>query len=137
MRERVRIALTTGVIAANVLIAACSSGSTPAAGPVTAVPLPPPQDTIATMNDPRVGLAPGTKNTAGVAAKNLRLVSWSDKPPLFDSARGPSLTFINSDLAFRGNLRLPGQLQRLQHLGHKQRRRAQAVEHNGLSNRPG
>jgi hypothetical protein len=101
MRERVKWALTTGAIAVNVLIAACSSGSTPAAGPATAVPLPPPQDTIATMNDPRVGLAAGTKNTAGVAAKNLRLVSWSDKPPAFDSARG--LTYINSDLAFRGN----------------------------------
>ncbi len=60
------------------------------------------QDTIATMNDPRVGLAAGLKNTAGVAAKNMRLVSFSPKPMEFDSARG--LTYINSDLAFGGNI---------------------------------
>jgi hypothetical protein len=60
------------------------------------------QDTIATTNDPRVGLTPGAKNTAGTALRHMRLVSWSDKPAQFDSARG--LTYINSDLAFRGNL---------------------------------
>ena len=60
------------------------------------------QDTIATMNDPRVNLTPGAKNTAGVAAKNMKLVSFSPKPAHFDSARG--LAYINSDLAFKGNL---------------------------------
>ena len=60
------------------------------------------QDTIATMNDPRVGLAAGTRNTAGVAIRNMRLVSYSPKPAPLDSARG--LSYINSDLAFRGNI---------------------------------
>ncbi len=60
------------------------------------------QDTVATMNDPRVGLAPGVRNTAGIAAHNLRLVSYTPKPAEFDSARG--LAYINSDLAFRGDL---------------------------------
>ena len=60
------------------------------------------QDTIATANDPRVGLAAGGRNTAAVAAKHMRLVSYTPKPALLDSTRG--LTFINSDLAFRGSL---------------------------------
>jgi hypothetical protein len=60
------------------------------------------QDTVATMNDPRVGLTAGTRNTAGVAIKNMRLVSYSPKPAQLDSARG--LSYINSDLAFRGNI---------------------------------
>ncbi len=60
------------------------------------------QDTVATMNDPRVGLRAGEKNTAGIAIQNMRLVSFSPKPAALDSARG--LAFINSDLAFRGNL---------------------------------
>jgi len=66
-----------------------------------AAPLQAQQDTIATMNDPRVNLTPGTGNTAGVAAQHMRLVSYSPKAPVLDSVRG--LTFINSDLAFRGN----------------------------------
>ncbi|HSU97520.1 MAG TPA: hypothetical protein VLI40_09835 [Gemmatimonadaceae bacterium] len=48
-------------------------------------------------NDPRNGLKPGRLD-AGVAAENMRLVSFSPKPAAFDTARG--LTFINSDLAF-------------------------------------
>jgi len=48
-------------------------------------------------NDPRNGLKPGRLD-AGVAAENMRLVSFSPKPAQFDTARG--LTFINSDLAF-------------------------------------
>jgi hypothetical protein len=48
--------------------------------------------------DPRSGLKPGRLD-AGVAAHNMRLVSFSPKPAVFDTARG--LTFINSDLAFR------------------------------------
>ncbi len=49
--------------------------------------------------DPRSGLKPG-RFDAGVAAKNMRLVSFSRKPAQFDTTRG--LTFINSDLAFGG-----------------------------------
>jgi hypothetical protein len=47
--------------------------------------------------DPRNNLKPGRLD-AGVAASNMRLVSFSPKPAQFDSARG--LTFINSDVAF-------------------------------------
>jgi hypothetical protein len=60
------------------------------------------QDVLATTDDPRVGLAPGAGNDAGQAALHMRLVSWTPKPAAFDSARG--LTWINSDLAFRGSL---------------------------------
>ncbi|HUF25555.1 MAG TPA: hypothetical protein VMM18_01140 [Gemmatimonadaceae bacterium] len=52
-------------------------------------------------NDPRNGLTPGLHD-AGVAAKGMRLVSSAPKPAPFDSISG--LTFVNSDLAFRGNL---------------------------------
>ncbi len=48
--------------------------------------------------DPRNNLKPGRLD-AGVATKNMRLVSNTPKPPAFDSSRG--LTFVNSDLAFR------------------------------------
>src|SRR5687767_11852486 len=89
---------TNAMIAAIALtLAGCSGSSGPSVAPVRIVP----QDTIATMNDPRATLTPGIRNTAGVAARNMRLVSFSPKPPQFDSARG--LTYINSDLAFRGN----------------------------------
>jgi hypothetical protein len=54
--------------------------------------------TYPTGNDPRNGLKPGMYD-AGEAAQGLRLVSFSRKPAVFDSARG--LAFINSDLAFR------------------------------------
>ena len=60
------------------------------------------RDTIATMNDPRVGLAAGPGNKAAVAARGMRLVSNTPKPVEFDSAQG--LAYINSDLAFRGNI---------------------------------
>ena len=46
------------------------------------------QDTIATANDPRVGLRAGTANAAGVAAHNMRAVAFAPKPAQFDSARG-------------------------------------------------
>jgi hypothetical protein len=59
------------------------------------------QDTIATANDPRVGLAAGPGNTAGIAAKHMRLAAFAPKPAVLDSARG--LSYINSDLAFRGD----------------------------------
>ena len=57
--------------------------------------------TYPTGSDPRNGLTPGMYD-AGVAAKGMRLVSFSRKPAAFDTARG--LAFINSDLAFRGNV---------------------------------
>jgi hypothetical protein len=47
--------------------------------------------------DPRSVLKPG-RFDAGVAASNMRLVSFSPKPAQFDTVRG--LTFINSDVAF-------------------------------------
>src|SRR3954465_8584830 len=50
--------------------------------------------------DPRSNLKPGRLD-AGVAASNLRLVSFSRKPAVFDTVRG--LTFINSDVAFGNN----------------------------------
>jgi LVIVD repeat len=49
-------------------------------------------------NDPRNGLKAGYLD-AGTAAKGIKLISFSPKPAVFDTARG--LTFINSDLAFR------------------------------------
>jgi LVIVD repeat-containing protein len=54
--------------------------------------------TYPTGNDPRNGLKPGLYDAAE-AAEGMRLVSFSRKPAVFDTARG--LTFINSDLAFR------------------------------------
>ncbi len=54
--------------------------------------------TYPTGNDPRNGLKPG-RYDAGEAASGLKLVSFSKKPPEFDSTAG--LRFINSDLAFR------------------------------------
>jgi len=60
------------------------------------------QDVLPTRDDPRVGLAAGPKNTAEQAARHMRLVAYREKPPEFDFARG--LSFVNSDLAFRGNM---------------------------------
>jgi hypothetical protein len=51
--------------------------------------------------DPRDALKPGLKD-AGSAIQGMRLVSTAPKAAAFDSARG--LTFVNSDLAFKGNL---------------------------------
>jgi hypothetical protein len=50
--------------------------------------------------DPRDGLKPGL-GEAGVAIQGMRLLSTAPKAAPFDTARG--LTFVNSDLAFRGN----------------------------------
>src|SRR5690242_9287384 len=55
--------------------------------------------------DPRSNLKPGRLD-AGVAASNMRLVSFSPKPAQFDSVRG--LAFINSDLAFGGHYAYQG-----------------------------
>ncbi|WP_284349589.1 LVIVD repeat-containing protein [Roseisolibacter agri] len=52
-------------------------------------------------NDPRDNLKAGLHD-AGEAAKGMKLVGHTGKPAPFDSARG--LTFVNSDLAFKGNL---------------------------------
>ena len=54
--------------------------------------------TYPSNKDPRSGLKAG-KTDAGVASKNMRLVSNTGKPADFDTTRG--LTFANSDLAFR------------------------------------
>jgi hypothetical protein len=56
--------------------------------------------TFPSSKDPRSGLKAG-RYDAGVAEKNMRLISTVPKPAPFDTVRG--LTFINSDLAFRSN----------------------------------
>jgi hypothetical protein len=71
-----------------------------AAAVAAAAPAAAQRDTMATTRDPRVGLAAGVGNTAGVSARGMRLVSSTPKPAQLDSARG--LAYINSDLAFRG-----------------------------------
>jgi hypothetical protein len=53
--------------------------------------------TYPSKTDPRSTLKSG-RFDAGVAASNMRLVSFSPKPAQFDTVRG--LTFVNSDLAF-------------------------------------
>ncbi len=65
-----------------------------------------PQDTMATMDDPRAGLAPGVDNTAAIAIENMTHVSYTPKPVAFDSTQG--LTYINSDLAFDGDVVFQG-----------------------------
>ena len=56
--------------------------------------------TYPTGKDPRNGLKSGLLD-AGVAAEGMKLVSFTPKAAEFDTARG--LTFVNSDMAFRGN----------------------------------
>jgi hypothetical protein len=56
--------------------------------------------TYPSANDPRNGLKPGLRD-AGVAISGMTLLSTTGKAAVFDSVRG--LTFVNSDLAFRGN----------------------------------
>lgn len=51
--------------------------------------------------DPRDDLAHGMAN-AGIAIQGMRHLGTAPKSAAFDSTRG--LTFVNSDLAFRGNL---------------------------------
>lgn len=53
--------------------------------------------TYPSKTDPRSTLKPG-RFDAGVAASNMKLVSFSPKPAQFDTVRG--LTFVNSDMAF-------------------------------------
>jgi hypothetical protein len=61
--------------------------------------------TYPSTKDPRSNLKSGRLD-AGEAAKNMRLVSFTPKPAEFDTARG--LTFINSDLAFKGKYVVQG-----------------------------
>jgi hypothetical protein len=93
MRKAVQFRRTLGATLAVAAVAVMAGG---AAAPLFA------QDRLATTNDPRVGLRAGAGNTAEQALWNMRLTAWAPKPAALDSARG--LTFINSDLAFRGNL---------------------------------
>ncbi|MDZ7632846.1 MAG: hypothetical protein U5K74_16280 [Gemmatimonadaceae bacterium] len=55
--------------------------------------------TYPSATDPRNGLKPGLHD-AGEAIAGMKLISTTGKPAVFDSVRG--LTFVNSDLAFRG-----------------------------------
>jgi hypothetical protein len=57
--------------------------------------------TYPSANDPRNNLSSGMHD-AGIALEGMRLISTAPKAPPHDSIRG--LTFVNSDLAFRGNL---------------------------------
>ncbi len=57
--------------------------------------------TFPKADDPRNALKPGLKD-AGVAISGMRLVATAPKPAPFDLMQG--LTYVNSDLAFRGNL---------------------------------
>ncbi len=57
--------------------------------------------TYPSATDPRNNLRPGLAD-AGIAIQGMRLISTAPKPASLDSIRG--LTFVNSDLAFRGNL---------------------------------
>jgi hypothetical protein len=61
---------------------------------------------FATLDDPRVGLASGLANTAEQAAWHMRLVSQAGRPAVFDFMQG--LTYVNSDLAFRGDFAYQG-----------------------------
>lgn len=77
--------LRTLTVAAAVLVAAA---------PLTAQSYP-------QGGDPRDGLGSGMHG-AGMAMHGMRLLGTAPKAAPFDSTRG--LTFVNSDLAFRGNL---------------------------------
>src|SRR6476646_111159 len=55
--------------------------------------------TYPTAPDARNGLKPGMLDAA-TAQSGMRLVSFTPKPAEFDTVRG--LTFVNSDLAFKG-----------------------------------
>jgi hypothetical protein len=57
--------------------------------------------TYPSATDPRNGLKPGLAD-AGVAIQGMRLLATAPKAAPFDSISG--LTFVNSDLAFRGTL---------------------------------
>lgn len=81
------------------LTLAVAASAAPLAAQQKAQPV---RDTVATLDDARVSLGAGEKNSAGIALSNMRLVSYTPKPADFDHQQG--LAFVNSDLAFRGNL---------------------------------
>lgn len=56
--------------------------------------------TYPSATDPRNNLKPGLRD-AGIAIQGMRLIATAPKPASMDSVQG--LTFVNSDLAFRGN----------------------------------
>jgi len=82
LRKALTVAILTGAFAA-------SSGAALGA------------QTYPSATDPRNNLKPGLTD-AGIALEGMRLVGVAPKPAPFDSIRG--LTFVNSDLAFRGTL---------------------------------
>lgn len=84
--ERIRTRSTGAIALAAMLLAAAPAVSAQSYPPGT---------------DARDGLGPGLSHP-GVALSGMRLLSTAPKAPVFDSIRG--LTFVNSDLAFRGNL---------------------------------
>lgn len=55
--------------------------------------------TYPSKTDPRNGLKSGL-DTAGIAIQGMRQISFTPKAAEFDTARG--LTFVNSDMAFKG-----------------------------------
>ncbi len=96
MNSKTRLA--TGIAAALFLSAALSAQQ---AAPPPAPPQSPAQAQPAPPPDPRVGLKAGLRD-AGVAARNMMLVSSLAKPASFDDPDGTAgLTFANSDLAFQ------------------------------------
>jgi hypothetical protein len=92
------VAFAAGMLS-TVSCASSMSGGSAGVRPVS----PPPMATAASTTDPRVGLRAGLTD-AGVAARNIRLVSHSAKPSILEGEGGArGLTFANSDLAFAGN----------------------------------
>ncbi|MDB4879053.1 MAG: hypothetical protein JWL60_499, partial [Gemmatimonadetes bacterium] len=94
-RARSTLLVTMGAMA----LASCATTGTMGTAPVTI----PARATAASTTDPRATLSAGLHD-AGIAARNLRLVSHSAKSSQLDGDGGArGLTFANSDLAFRGN----------------------------------
>jgi hypothetical protein len=95
----------------------CGAGLMLAAAGILAVPgnaaaqQPPPADQPAftwDASDPRIGLRPGLTD-AGMAARNMRLISNVPRPEGFFNPAAPGdLRWANSDLAFRGNHAIVG-----------------------------
>jgi hypothetical protein len=77
--------------------------STPPPGAVS-----PPPVATESPSDPRIGLAPGWTN-AGEATWNLRVVAEAPlQAPFIDPASPGAFQFINSDLAFKGDIVIQG-----------------------------
>ena len=73
--------------------------------------------------DPRVGLKAGWKD-AGEAARGMVLIGHGQKPEGFYNPDNlGDFAYLDSDLAFSGQLRLPGQLLRHPDLGRLRTRR--------------